>query len=106
MRYLDVKEASEYLNVKPSTLYAWVGQGRIPFIKMNGLIRFDHAEIDRWVRSLRNGKPRAIPVVAQGSLHEDLDLMIARAKHEVYNPPLRGNQTKIRPPKGGNNGVV
>lgn len=38
--FLTVKEASEYLNIKESTPYAWAERGSIPCYKFERLIRF------------------------------------------------------------------
>lgn len=50
MPYLTYQDLSERLRVPIGTLYAWVSQGRIPFIRLAGrLVRFDEAEIDQWI---------------------------------------------------------
>lgn len=48
----SVKEISSFLSVHPKTLYKWTEEGKIPFLKINGLIRFKKHEIDEW--GLRN----------------------------------------------------
>ena len=53
MKLVTVKEVSAYLMVKVSTVYSWVHNGTIPFLKLNGLVRFDLEEIESWVRSSR-----------------------------------------------------
>jgi nitrogen PTS system EIIA component len=53
MQILTIKQVSEILQVKPSTLYAWAEQGRIPSFKMNGLLRFDESEILSWVKGCK-----------------------------------------------------
>ena len=50
MQLLSVKEISGHLKVKESTLYSWVSQSKIPFVKLNGLLRFDTDEIEAWVK--------------------------------------------------------
>ncbi len=84
--YLDVKDLSQYLNIKPSTLYAWVAQGKIPHVKINGRIRFQKEEIETWVESFREEKLKA-PIVCprDKSRHEDIDTLVDRVKREVYN---------------------
>jgi len=47
-RYLEIKELSEYLGVKVNTLYSWVNQGKIPYVKLNRLVRFDSTKINEW----------------------------------------------------------
>ena len=53
MKLLSVKEISEMLNVKPSTLYQWAELGQIPCIKLNGALRFDMEDINRWINSCK-----------------------------------------------------
>jgi len=48
-KLVNVSEISSILSVKPSTVYQWVHEGRIPHFKIGKLVRFDPAEIDRWV---------------------------------------------------------
>jgi excisionase family DNA binding protein len=50
-RFLDVKEAAEYLGLAKSTLYTMVSHRRVPFVKMGRRTKFDRKELDRWVHS-------------------------------------------------------
>jgi excisionase family DNA binding protein len=50
---LTIRQLADYLNIKRSTLYAWVEQGFIPHYKMNRLIRFKKEEIDAWLENLK-----------------------------------------------------
>ena len=50
MEFVTVKELSQFLKVKESTLYSWVHSSLIPYHKLNGLVRFDMEEIREWVR--------------------------------------------------------
>ena len=47
-RLLTVKEAADFLAVKPRTIYAWVQQRRIPFRRAGRLLRFDRVELSKW----------------------------------------------------------
>ena len=53
MRLVTVKEVSEILNVKPSTLYQWAELGQIPCIKLNGALRFDMSDINGWIEDCK-----------------------------------------------------
>ena len=53
MKIMTIKEVSELLRVKEKTLYQWAELGQIPCIKMNGCLRFDLDDIQRWVKSCR-----------------------------------------------------
>jgi excisionase family DNA binding protein len=56
-RLLDVNEAAALLALKPSTLYQWAYQRRIPVVKLfgpRGALRFRLADIERLIaRSVR-----------------------------------------------------
>jgi excisionase family DNA binding protein len=52
MKLLTVKDLSELLSVKQSTLYSWAAKGLIPSLKLNCLLRFDIAEITDWLEKL------------------------------------------------------
>jgi excisionase family DNA binding protein len=46
---LNVAEAARFLVVSPSTLYGWVWQGRITFVKLGRALRFDKADLEEYV---------------------------------------------------------
>ena len=50
-RYLNIKELSNYLGISKGTLYVWVCQKRIPYVKISNLLRFDLNQIDGWVKA-------------------------------------------------------
>ena len=50
-RMLKVKDVAQLLLAKASTIYAWVEQGLIPYYKLNGMVRFDEAELLQWIQS-------------------------------------------------------
>jgi len=50
--FLTVEEVASSLSVSPKTVYSWVGQGKIPHIRVAGkTIRFRENEIERWLKS-------------------------------------------------------
>lgn len=49
-RLINVRELSEYLDLKVSTIYCLVSQRRIPFVKVGRLTKFDLQKIDDWIR--------------------------------------------------------
>jgi excisionase family DNA binding protein len=53
MKLITIKEVSELLNVKPSTVYQWAELGQIPCFKLNGCLRFDIEDIMKWLRSCK-----------------------------------------------------
>ena len=50
-RYISPQELSKYLNLSTQTVYEWICQKKIPYIKMGRLVRFDQREIDKWVQT-------------------------------------------------------
>ena len=51
MKLITVKDVSEILNVKSTAVYDWTYQNKIPYYKLNGIIRFDKDEILEWIKS-------------------------------------------------------
>ena len=49
-RLINVRELSEYLDLKVSTIYCLVSQRRIPFVKVGRLTKFDLQKIDDWIK--------------------------------------------------------
>ena len=82
--YWDIRQLSAYLNVKPSTLYAWVAQGKIPCRKIHRLVRFDPNEIDRWLASFVTPPPSPAKTDQQRRDGAGVDQLIASAKRAVY----------------------
>ncbi len=50
---INVHDAAQFLAVSTSTLYGWVYQRRIPFVKVGGALRFELAELQKFVQSNR-----------------------------------------------------
>ena len=82
--FLTVKELSEYLHIKPATLYAWAGQGKIPCVKIHGLLRFRRDEIEQWLGTFRKRQPNPNLKPRNHRRALDIDRLIASAKREVY----------------------
>lgn len=80
---LTVKDLSTWLNIKPSTLYLWAAQGKIPCRKIHGLIRFDREQILVWLQAFERKPPGRIMSVprAQSTAVNEL---IEAAKREAY----------------------
>ena len=56
---LTVDDVSRILKVTVPTVYAWRYSGRIPYIKINGAVRFKRCDLDRMIqegaRKKKNG---------------------------------------------------
>jgi excisionase family DNA binding protein len=81
---LTVKELADQLHIKSSTLYAWANLGKIPCRKIHGLVRFDPAEIDRWLISFSPPQSAPPQIETRRTDPTDLEQLIARAKRAVY----------------------
>lgn len=82
---LTIKELSTWLNIKPSTLYLWAAQGKIPCRKIHGLIRFERQAIEDWLISFEDHHPPSVRSFARSSPRE-LDDLVEAAKGESYTP--------------------
>ena len=82
---LTIKDLSTRLNIKPSTLYLWAAQGKIPCRKIHGLIRFDPDAITAWLSSFEPSPATAVPTLTRRQ-HLDVNRLIEAAKREVYTP--------------------
>jgi len=49
VKLLTVKEVAGMLNVAEKTLYQWCELRQIPHVKMNGCLRFDPRDIEKWL---------------------------------------------------------
>lgn len=53
MALISVKELSQVLNIKASTIYQWAELKQIPYIKLNGSVRFDLGDIQKWIEGCK-----------------------------------------------------
>lgn len=82
---LTIKDLSCQLNIKPSTLYLWAAQGKIPCQKIHGLIRFDPDAIATWLESFTADHAATTPSRPRQAALE-VDRVIEAAKRAVYTP--------------------
>ena len=47
--FLNIQDLSQYLGIKPSTLYSMVERKMIPHYKVGRMVRFKLSEIDQWM---------------------------------------------------------
>ena len=97
MKLLTTKELSKYINVKEKTIYSWVGKGLIPYLKFNGVLRFNLVEIEQWVeRSRMMPMQNKIPKI-QSNDDKEINRVVKRiiesVKEQDYNSSKRGSQT-------------
>ncbi|OGF45130.1 MAG: hypothetical protein A2536_06450 [Candidatus Firestonebacteria bacterium RIFOXYD2_FULL_39_29] len=46
---MSVKECAVYTGVSVKTLYRWSRESKVPTSKIGHILRFDRAEIEKWV---------------------------------------------------------
>ena len=111
---LSVADLSEYLNIKKSTIYRLVENGKLPHYRICRLIRFKQSDVDSWVEAHRvkeiAGKDKTKRAVKSVSKPKtEIDRIIRNAIDEStgmkYNPDL-GNQVKSGIQKGGDHELV
>jgi excisionase family DNA binding protein len=97
---LTVKEVAIRLQVKDKTIYAWAIQGKIPCVKVNGVIRFDAREIDLWLQTCHMpiGPARIATKYRRKGPVTSVDSLIESAKREVYSN--RGGTSAVASPHG------
>ncbi len=94
---LTIKDLSTWLSIKPSTLYLWAAQGKIPCQKIHGLIRFDRDKVTEWLESFDRKPPEPVPSRSRGNC-SDLDQIIEAAKRDAYT--FHGETRPTASPKG------
>jgi len=53
---LDTKQAAERLGISRNTLYEWVVQKRIPYIKVGRLVKFKKEDLEKWLEKRFQGE--------------------------------------------------
>lgn len=88
MKLITIKELSEYLKIKESTLYSWTSSGMIPSYKLNGLLRFDKDEIEEWIKTKKIepfDSKQKLKLFGLQRKNIDVESIIRRAINDVKN---------------------
>lgn len=93
---LTVKELSAWLNIKPSTLYLWASENKIPCRRIHGLVRFEPEAIQAWLNGFSSTSRNRPPRLLRHHI-DDVDHLIEGAKRAVYTPRHGENQTNSEP---------
>jgi len=88
MMLLTVKNLSQQLQIKEATLYAWASQGKIPCLKIHGVLRFEADAIKVWLDNFALRHPPEPFQLPKQTSRDSVDALIARAKHAVYTSRL------------------
>lgn len=46
---ININEVSQFLGISINTVYSWVNQRRIPYVKIGRLLKFDRRDIEAWI---------------------------------------------------------
>ena len=52
-RFVGIEELATYLGLAKGTVYIWVCQKKIPYLKLGRLVKFDLREIETWLKDKR-----------------------------------------------------
>ena len=47
---LTIQQAAQMTGISTTTLYKWVSQRKIPYIKMGRLVKFDPSKLEEWIK--------------------------------------------------------
>ncbi len=102
---LTPNQVAGLLNCKPSSVYSWANTGKIPAYKVNGLLRFDPVEIEKWIKDSRLGLESVNIHKTKSVKEKDIDKIekraIASSKSLSYNTFQKGKPDHIKSRKGG-----
>lgn len=56
---ISPEELATALKIARVTAYQWVRRGVIPYLKLEGVVRFDPEEINQWLKSKRQAPTKA-----------------------------------------------
>lgn len=104
--YLTIKDVANMLQIKRCTLYLWVAQGKLPALRLGGLIRFRREDIDKWLAGCQIELPNPLHPANRRQQSDDVDTLIARAKAEVYNSSHGKSDQSRANRKGDSHGSV
>lgn len=57
---LDTNEAAEFLGISKNTLYEWVIQKKVPFVKVGWLTKFKKEALEAWLEQRTHEERRDI----------------------------------------------
>ena len=98
---LTAEQVAKVLNCKVKTVYAWAENGKIPSLKINGLLRFVPAEILEWIKSFRTESKRELKIgtrtVRESSIDDIIKSAIASTKGSRYTSSYKGKPDQVKP---------
>lgn len=89
-RLIGIDEVAAILGVGSGTLYKWVWQKKIPYLKVNGALRFRPSELEAFI-SAKNQPPKQTVKASKArklDTNTNLERMLEQAKAEAAGPGL------------------
>lgn len=93
-KLLTAEDVAAMLNCGPSTIYEWAKSGKIPSLKLNGLVRFVPEEVQQWIQKSRQSASnpgKSLGLLSQRVTGVKVDTIIRRTidaeKKRNYNVP-------------------
>jgi excisionase family DNA binding protein len=86
MKLLTVKDVAARLQDKDKTVYGWATRGKIPTLKINGVIRFEEQFLERWLQACQvpTERPSSYVKCRWSGSAGNVDRLIEKAKRAVY----------------------
>jgi excisionase family DNA binding protein len=93
-KLLTAEDVAAMINCGPSTVYEWAKNGKIPSLKLNGLVRFVPEEVQQWIQKNRQSASdpeKSLGLLSQRVTGLKIDTIIRRTidaeKKRNYNVP-------------------
>ena len=91
--FMTAVEVAAWLRVGLSTVYSWTASGRIPYVKFNGVVRFQRKQLHEWTQqhticpyALSHNISERINVVRPRQLtHHSMAEAASRAKRRLIS---------------------
>ena len=107
---LTPNQIASLINCKTSSVYAWAKRGKIPALKLNGILRFDIKEVEEWITSNRirpvNIAVPKVKEVTENEIDRIVDAAIDSVRGSSYNADHKGKPDLVKSQKGGDNGSI
>jgi excisionase family DNA binding protein len=89
-KLIGPKEAGDVLAIKTDTLYKWTAEGKIPFLKIGGALRFRPSALQAWIQE----REHAATNVARGRGVMDILADETGSVMTIAGPPKKDSRGK------------
>lgn len=94
---LTVKELAEVLRVHTQTIYEWMVNGKIPYIKLGRAVRFDPEAINQWLSEEGESNQNTARVEEEGLFTvKELAAYLKVSTQVIYDLLKRGELSYIK----------